>query len=130
MEGRQVKDLVYRGEDIVTGMLGMEMLVSGVHTYYPLVEPGIHWYEAKKEFEILLEDTADLVFLAGEPKSAQLQRYSMSLPGLPHRPPKATRLRISLEFESLSRIHIRVTDLGLGELFPASGLEWNETLVQ
>ena len=68
--------------------------------------------------------------LAGEPKSAQLQRYSMSLPGLPHRPPKATRLRISLEFESLSRIHIRVTDLGLGELFPASGLEWNETLVQ
>ena len=130
VEGRQVKDLVYRGEDIVTGMLGMEMLVSGVHTYYPLVEPGIHWYEAKKEFEILLEDTADLVFLAGEPKSAQLQRYSMSLPGLPHRPPKATRLRISLEFESLSRIHIRVTDLGLGELFPASGLEWNETLVQ
>lgn len=130
VEGRLVKDLSYQGEDIVTAMLGMEMLVSGVHSYYPLVEPGIHWYEAKKEFEILLEDTMELVFLAGEPKSPRLQRYSMALPGLPKRPPRATRLKIRLEFESLNHIRIQVTDLGLGELYPASGCVWNETLVQ
>ena len=34
----------------------MELLVSGVQSYYPLVEPGIHWYEAVKDCEILLED--------------------------------------------------------------------------
>jgi hypothetical protein len=130
VEGRLVKDLVYQGEDIVTAMLGMEMLISGVHSYYPLVEPGVHWYETKKEFEILLEDTRELVFLAGEPRSPKLQRYSMALPGLPERPAKATRLGIKLEFESLNRIQIQVTDLGLGELFPSSGLVWKETLVQ
>ncbi|MGI6007597.1 MAG: DUF5716 family protein [Ruminococcus sp.] len=130
VEGRLVKDLVYQGEDVVTAMLGMEMLVSGVHSYYSLAEPGIHWYEAKKEFEILLENTRELVFMAGEPKSPQLKRYSMDLPGLPERPPKATRLKICVEFESLKSVHIHVEDLGLGDLFPSSGLVWDETLIQ
>ena len=47
----------------------------------------------------------------------------MQLPGLPERPPKATRLHIHLEFESDKRCRIHVTDLGLGEMYPAS--EWS-----
>ena len=54
----------------------------------------------------------------------------MPLPGLPERPPKATRLKIRMEFESAGSCSIRVEDLGLGELFPASGMVWNETLIQ
>ena len=38
VEGRQVKDLVYRGEDIVTGMLGMEH--AGVRRSYLLSAGG------------------------------------------------------------------------------------------
>ena len=52
----------------------------------------------------------------------------MKLPGLPDRPRKATRLQLHLEYESPKQCTIRVTDLGLGELFPASGLEWNEVV--
>lgn len=130
VEGKTIKEIEYKGEDLVKIGIGMEMLAFGIQTYYPLVEPGVHWYEAMKEFEILLEDARELVFLAGEPKSNDLKRLCMQLPGLPERPKKATRLKIRIEYESAGNCSIQVEDLGLGELFPSSNLVWKETLIQ
>ena len=128
VEERRLRDYLYLGEDLVLTGIGMELLVSGVQSYYPLVEPGIHWYEAVKDCEILLEDARELIFLVGKMKTNEMKRYCMKLPGLPDRPRKATRLQLHLEYESPKQCTIRVTDLGLGELFPASGLEWNEVV--
>lgn len=128
VESHHLKDYLYLGDDLVLTGIGMEMLVSGVQSYYPLAEPGIHWYEAVKSCECLLEDAEDLVFLVGRMKTNELKRYCMKLPGLLKRPKKATRLLLHLEYESPNQIRIHVKDLGLGELFPASGLEWNEIM--
>ena len=53
----------------------------------------------------------------------------MQLPGVPERRPKVTRRHIHLEFESDKRCRIYVTDLGLGEMYPALGMEWEETIL-
>ena len=51
---------------------------------------------------------------------------SLLLAGLPDRPPRATRLRISAEFLSVDRLQVQVSDLGFGELFPSPALTWTE----
>jgi hypothetical protein len=50
-------------------------------------------------------------------------RYSavMKLDGLPDRPEGTTRLRLHMEFTGERVCTAEVTDLGFGELFPASG---------
>ena len=90
------------------------MLISGSPAYYSLIGAGVNWYEAVGDCEILLDGTRELVFTVSDMEGKRKEKYSMQLPGLPERPPKATRLHIHLEFESDKRCRIHVTDLGLG----------------
>ncbi len=129
-EGKPSRDLIYHSEDMIEVEIGMEMIDMGVAVYQPLFEAGSHWYDTVVDFDILLDGTEELIFMAGQPKSANIRRYSMPLPGLPKRPSKATRLSVHMEFETPRDCSIRVTDKGLGELFPQSGKIWYEHLVQ
>lgn len=127
-EDRALKDYLYAGPDLVRMNIGMDMVMSGVTTYYPLIEAGVNWYEAIANCEILLDGVDELVFTAKHMDKGEKRRCVMSLPGLPSRPPKATRLKVKMEFASASKLDIEVTDLGLGELFETSGLSWYEEM--
>lgn len=128
VEERNLKGYLYWGNDLVRTNVGMELLISGSPAYYPLITAGVNWYEAMGECEILLDDTRELVFVVSDMEGKRKDRYSMALPGLPRRPAKATRLHIRLEFESDKKCRIHVEDLGFGELYPSSGLTWEETI--
>ena len=129
VEDRNLKGYLYCGNDLVRKNVGMDMLISGSPAYYSLIGAGVNWYEAVGDCEILLDGTRELVFTVSDMEGKRKEKYSMQLPGLPERPPKATRLHIHLEFESDKRCRIHVTDLGLGEMYPASGMEWEETIL-
>lgn len=128
VEEKTLKEYQYAGEDLVKSNIGMEMTVSGIQAYHPMIQAGVNWYEAIHDCEILLGDAKELVFLITGIDLKSKNKCSMHLPGLPERPAKATRLGIHMEYESAGSCQIQVEDLGLGELFPASGLKWKETL--
>ena len=52
------------------------------------------------------------------------QTAVMTLDALPQRPPKTTKLLIETSFQSETDCHIRVTDMGFGEIFAATGKVW------
>ena len=109
--------------------VGMDMLINGVKGYYPLVYGGINWYDAVAECELLLDGEDSLKLVVGEMSAKDRRVIGMKLPGLPERPPKATRLAVHLEFTSARQMRIRVTDLGFGDLYPSSGKVWQETMI-
>jgi hypothetical protein len=47
----------------------------------------------------------------------------LSLEGLPKRPRGATKMHVSLDFQSGDSVRARIKDLGFGELFPAGEFE-------
>ena len=128
-EDKALKEYLFAGPDLVKVNIGMDIIKSGISAYYPLVEAGVNWYEAYSEIEVLLDDIDELVFKTKQMERGDKSRCVMALPNLPKRPPKATRLRIRMEFESATGCNITVTDLGLGEFYPASGLTWQEKMV-
>ena len=93
-----------------------------------LFRSGVNWYEAMGDCEIILDDTRELEFVVSDMENTGKVRYSMSLPGLPDRPAKATRLHIHLEFTAADECRIDVTDMGFGDLYPSSNLTWHETM--
>lgn len=129
VEERNLKGYLYCGNDLVRINVGMELQICGSPAYYPLITSGVNWYEAEGRCEILLDDARELVFVVSDMEGKRKERYSMALPGLPARPPKATRLQINLDFESDKKCRIRVRDLGLGELYPESGCCWEEVIM-
>lgn len=129
VEERNLKGYLYTGNDLVRMNVGMEMTVFGTPAYHPLINAGVNWYEAMGECELLLDDTRELTFVVTNMENTKKERYSMSLPNLPERPSKATRLHLHLEFESADRCRIDVEDMGFGEMYPSSGLVWHETMI-
>lgn len=123
----KLKDFRYMSSSLVLSDVGMDMRVMGAPAYYPLIESGKNWYESSAYAEMILDDTKELVFVVDTMGEAGKKRIIMGLPGLPKRPPKTTRISVELQYISQAECQITVRDLGFGEMFPSSGLEWKET---
>ncbi len=126
LEARRLTGYRFLSPSLVHTSIGMDLRVMGAPTWVPLIEAGRNWYECRANCELILDDTRELVFTLSSLEFQDKKRVSMSLPGLPERPNKTTRLSLELEFVSPAECEITVRDLGFGELFPSSGLEWKE----
>ena len=126
--GKDLDNYLYASEDMVEYNIGMQMDIRGQNTDYMLISAGINWYEAQCSCEILLKEGKELVLYARSLRGGDASSFSIKLDGLPDRPPKTTRLRLQLEFESATTCRVRIKDLGFGEFFPSSGLTWESVL--
>ncbi len=121
-------DYLYAGPDMIEQNLGMEMLIRGHREFYPLISAGINWYIARQECEFILDDTDEVVIYSKSMNGEQLS-HSVKLDHLPDRPNKATRLSMKLRFEGKNKCRATFTDLGLGNLYPATGKVWEALIV-
>lgn len=126
VEDKKLKNYLYTGGALVKVNIGMEMLIQGTVSYYTIIEAGNNWYESVKDFEIILDETEELIFLVNHMDGQVKNRYTMRLPNLPKRPNKTTRLRVHVEYESAAVCTIQVEDMGFGEMYPSSGQVWTE----
>lgn len=127
LENKNLKGYRYMSDALVLTDIGMDMRVMGAPAYYPLIEAGKNWYECRTQFELILDDTEELVFVVSTFENPEKRRVAMGLPGLPKRPNKTTRLSVELNYISPKDCCITVKDLGFGEMFPSSGKVWKET---
>lgn len=128
-ENKALKGYQYLSDSLVLTDIGMDMRVMGSPAYYPLIESGKNWYECKAYCEFILDDVKELVFTVNRPlEGGEKKRIAMALPGLPVRPNKTTRLSLSIAFVSPEECRIEVKDLGFGDMFPASGKTWKESV--
>ncbi len=127
-EDHNFKNYRFLSASLIQKDIGMEMQVMGSPAYVPLIEGGNNWYECKNSCELLLDQARELVFVVSTLGDPEKKRVSMTLPGLPSRPNKTTRLKLHLEYISPVSCRITVEDLGFGEMFPSSGKIWQETI--
>ncbi len=119
---------VFLGEDKLKSNLGMKLLKCGTEVYCALLDAGVNWYEARASLDIIMDPSGILnievtPLTGGQPKVVQLY-----LDDLEKRPKGTTRLRLSMTMASVNEVVLRVTDLGFGELFPATGKTWEQSI--
>ena len=120
--------IIFGGRDMIERNLGMEMRVRGKETYYPLVSAGINWYEAHHVCEFVPDGEREIRMVSQPMAEGESIVHLMRLPGLPQRPNRATRLRMTVYFSSAACCHIEIEDLGFGGLYRSSGLSWKREL--
>lgn len=122
------KDFVFLGKDKLKFNLGMQMKSGQQDDYYALADAGVNWYDAKQEFDCILDEGRYVNFMITPLDGKERQTLTMELSGLPERPRRASRLRIKTEMLSETMIQIKIQDLGFGELFPSSGRVWSREI--
>lgn len=119
---------VFLGKDKLKSNIGMNVLRQGRESYFALLDAGENWYEIQKECEFLLGNDKTLAFvitpLNGKNKEIrEIPLKNVSVNGAPY-----TRYRLEVSMCAADTVQIRVTDLGFGEFFPASGQVWEEKI--
>lgn len=119
---------VFLGKDKLKSNIGMNVLRQGREAYFALLDAGENWYEIQKECEFLLGNDKTLAFvitpLNGKNKEIrEIPLKNVSVNGAPY-----TRYRLEVSMCAADTVQIRVTDLGFGEFFPASGQVWEEKI--
>ncbi len=110
------------------GLLTKDIYLRSVHKHAPqkliLAAAGTPWYSAVSRKAIIIDGQEQLIIRMRDPLTNFEQTAVMTLDALPQRPPKTTKLLIETFFQSETDCHIRVTDMGFGEIFAATGKVW------
>ena len=56
-------EYIFLGNDKLKANIGMNILRQGEETYLALLDAGVNWYEAAKEFEFYLQDGNEITFI-------------------------------------------------------------------
>ncbi len=119
---------VFLDRDKLRVNIGMDLCSEGQIRYRSLIDAGVNWFEASSEIEVMLgherEIRITLTSISGEGDRYVVIRTT----GIPERPERASRVALRFEMLSVSELKITVTDLGFGEIFPASGNEITQTV--
>ena len=115
-----------------TSEISMNVSIHERNSKLMLTKAGSRWYGLGAHIEVIPEDGDHVSFLV-EPfdKTKDRREVTASLgeaSEIRSRPEKCTRVAVDMRFSSADRVEIRLTDLGFGELFPASGTEVTEEL--
>ena len=119
---------VFLGNDKLKANVGLNVLKRGEPGYLALLDAGVNWFEASGSCEVILDKGNKLSFVITPLTGKNPEVVDVTLSDLPKRPPRTSRVRVHVSMLSEMRMQVTVKDLGFGELFKASDLEWKEVV--
>ncbi len=122
------KEYVFLGPDKLKFNLGLKMIVAGEEEYLAVADAGENWYDSGVTYDFVLGDAKSVPLIMTPLDGKGVENIEIELSGLPDRPAKASRLRLTVSFESETRMKIEVEDLGFGEFFPSTGRKWEKII--
>ena len=122
------KSHVYLGVDKLRSNIGMNVLRRGRGSYLALLDAGINWYDVKCEYELFVPEDGVLHLEIIPLDGGEHDVRAIELLELPERDPDTLRVLLRMSMSDVTTVHIHIEDLGFGDLFPSSGMEWNYTI--
>ena len=118
----------YLSRDALKCNIGMQCVKKGRNVYQALLDAGAEWYDAAAQIDVLLEDGDEIVLEETSVDRGDKREIAVKLENMPKRPRATTRLRIRLHMTAADRMLLEVQDMGFGEIFPASGMKWEQEI--
>lgn len=116
---------LYKGGHALACQVRIPVMVKHQLEYIYAAKGGEPWYTAGNTIECIMDDCSEVKLEIMSPgKNAEV--ISVKTENLPKRPNLATRLQIHVEFLNSSTGRLIVKDMGLGEMYESSGLEWKK----
>ena len=122
------RGILFGGRDMIRVNLAMEMRIRGKKDLYPLINAGVNWYEAHHTCEFILDGEHEIRLTSRPITGGEPVLHILRLNGLLKRPPRATRLRMTVYFTAACCCVVEIEDLGFGEFYRTSGLTWKREI--
>lgn len=120
------KKHVFLGRDMLKANIGMNVMRQGKESYYALLDAGENWYELYKECDFLLTKEKELRFVITPLDGKHVQTKVIALPEENENGAPYTRYHMEMKMNAPDQVCVKITDLGFGEFYEASGNVWEE----
>ena len=127
-EGKTDWPFIYIGDNDLKLNLSIKILENNVMKFFTLIDAGQSWYDVHGECEVILDGEPEIEFYIQRPESREAHTEVLELTDMPKRENRTTRLRIEARPVSDVAVSIIITDLGFGEIVPATGKTWQHTI--
>ena len=125
-DGQEAPYLIF-SESSLAAEISVKVRVGERESKLVLVPAGKQWYGARAYVEVLLHEQNYIdIDIIPVDKFKGRKTVRVMLDNFPERPDRCTRLALSVDFDDCEYMNIHVSDLGFGELYPASDAEVNE----
>lgn len=124
---RERRNYLFLNEQTLLYNVGIRSSRGGKESIHTLVSAGCSWYEVQGCWELMVMDEPVLEFHFQSMLGKEAIRAGMMLTDMPKRPQRTSRILLEIHFAGPRQCEVKVTDLGFGELYPASDLYWRET---
>ena len=119
---------VYLSDDKLRANIGMTCDRGRDEIYFPILDAGTSWYDAKREFDVMLTKNNTITLNIAPVDGGKARLAKISLEGLKVRGNKTNRVGLRFFMEDAQAVQIEITDKGFGEFFPSTGRMWRECL--
>lgn len=120
------REQVFLGKDKLKSNIGMRVEKEGQDAYFALLDAGENWYDARKTVDFMLDSGNVISILITPLNETESKKADIPLSGIPIRPRKTTRIHMEVTMVSESILHIYCKDMGFGDIYKSSEMEWNE----
>ncbi|NLZ82211.1 MAG: hypothetical protein GX915_00935 [Clostridiales bacterium] len=121
---RELSDYILLNEEMITSSIWIRVYKDGKVKEVSISEAAVEWYLVDQNIEVILDEVAEINLILKNIMTKEVVREKLVLNQLPERPKRITRLDIHISCLSSSQLKVDITDLGFGELYPASGQVW------
>ncbi len=118
---KRLTEILLLNDDMVRGSVELRVYRDTKFIEVPLVQAGDIWYEVDQSIDVIPEGQAELEIIRKDIMTKDVFREKLALGGFPERPDRTSRLNIHFSCTDKTTGILRVTDLGFGDFFPASG---------
>lgn len=122
----KLKGYVLLDEDKLKSNVGIMVKKQGQDVYHALLDAGENWYDVNACLDLILENAAILEILITPLTGGERHSQLLELENMPERPPRTTRIRMSVKMKSAKKVQVKIEDMGFGELFESSNLTWTK----
>ena len=126
--GERFGDFAFLSEESLPVSVSMKLYSHAVLGEMMLIPMATPWYEAKRNFYVILDEEEELQFIIRDVLRKTTQTRIISLEGLEPRMEKGTRLEVRLCCMNNQTLVITVKDMGFGEFQPSSNRIWEQVI--
>ncbi len=119
---------VYLSDEKLRANIGITCDRGKEEIYFPILDAGTNWYDAKREFDVMLTKNNTFILNIAPVDGSKTRLAKISLEGLKVRGNKTNRVGLRFFMEDPQAVQIEITDKGFGEFFPSTGRIWKECL--
>lgn len=119
---KKLNNIILLNNEMLVSSIGIKAYLDGISQEILLSNAAAPWYEVNKDVDLIPDEASYIEVVIRNIMTKEVIRERIPLSNLPDRPNRMTRLNINIRCVNKTKVKLMISDMGFGDIYPATGL--------